>query len=232
MSKYTVIGSGFLATAFRKRLNATWYPTEDTEVILYLGGPTHMDFERNPLYHMQHTGAVVSSLLSYCRDKNIKFVYTSSALVYERDTEFTAMKKAIEKTAGDVLPTSLGLRIFPVYGKGENRTAIAQWIREMKEGNQPVIYGDGTQKRDFINIEDVIDQTLQLIEAGESGVHDIGAGTPTSFNEIVWTINKVLGTSLEPVYVSAPEGYDKVGIYCENPLPTKVSLEEGIKAML
>lgn len=232
--KYCIIGNGFLANAFKKRIeNWSWYPTEDTEVILYMGGPTHINFEKNPEYHMGHIGAIFSSLVNYCIEKNVKLVYTSSALVYENKSEFTELKKSLEDTAFKYLPNSLGLRIFPVYGEGENRTFVAKSIEAMKKGNRPIVYGDGTQKRDFVYTQDVVDQTLRLIEDGKSGVFDIGTGNQTSFNDIVAIINKELGTNIEPIFVEAPEGYDMKGIYCKNPsYPAMFSVEDGIREML
>ena len=60
---------------------------------------------------------------------------------------------------------------------------------------------------------------------------DIGAGKPTSFNEIVGLIKKSLGTKLETKYVPTPMSYSP-GIYCKDPLKTKVSMEEGVKRIL
>ncbi len=232
--KYCIIGNGFLANAFKKRIEDwSWYPTEDTKVLLFLGGPTHMDFEKNVDYHLANSGAEFSTLLNYCIEKNIKFVYTSSALVYETVSEFTQLKLSLEEVAQKYLPSSIGLRIFPVYGEGDQRTAIAKWIDSMKMGNRPIVYGDGTQKRDFINVEDVVTQTLRLVEENSSGIFDIGTGNPTSFNDIIAIINKQLGTNMEPIYVDAPDGYDMKGVYSKNPTyPAIVSLEEGIKQMI
>lgn len=93
-----------------------------------------------------------------------------------------------------------------------------------------MVYGDGTQERDFIYIEDVVDQILHYVKMKKTGIVDIGAGKPTSFNDIINIINEILGTTLEPIYKEAPKGYSK-GIVCKNPLPT-ISLYEGLRNIL
>jgi len=100
----------------------------------------------------------------------------------------------------------------------------------MKNGIRPVIWGDGTQTRDFIYIDDVIDNIMELVEKRATGIYEIGTGINTSFNEIIKTINKVLGTNIEPIYQDKPSDY--IQDTPVKPVPCKVSLEEGIKNII
>ena len=224
MADYCIIGNGLLATALKSKVDYSWYPTKDTKVIFYFGGVKHMDFEKNPDYHTRHINLEFVFLLHYCKENSIKLIYPSSALIYEKDTWFTKQKLNMEKMASEQENT-LGLRIFPVYGEN-SQTVINEWCRAIKSDIQPIIWGDGTQTRDFIYIDDFVNQVLQSVD--KTGIIEIGTGISHSFNEIVATINKVLGKNIKPIYKEAPEGYSK-GIKCEKPLPTKISLEEGIK---
>lgn len=230
MAKYCVIGhQGFLGSALAKRLEEyTPYPTEDTKVIFYMGSVTHIPFEQNPDYHMNRVISDFLYLLPYCKERGIKFVYASSALLYEpeKDIAFSRCKKILEIMAS-CYPNTVGLRIFPVYGPG-GASAISRWCEDIKNDMHPVIYGNGTQKRDFIYIDDVVEQILMVAENSTNLVEDIGTGVAHDFNTIVATINKVLGKNIMPVYYSAPPGYS-AGIVCKNPLPVSTSLEEGIK---
>lgn len=233
MARYCVIGKrGFLGSALSKKLggDVDYFPKKDTKVVFHFDSPVHPIFEENPAYHLNRIISDFLFLLPYCRDNGIFFIYPSSALVYEKDTEFTRYKKLTE-LMGSYYPNTLGLRIFPVYGPGENRTAITQWCNAMQKGERPVVYGDGTQKRDFIYIDDAVEQMIDLMQRRVTGVRDIGAGKPISFNQIVKTINGVLGTKIEPKYIPAPVDYSK-GIVCKDPLLTKYSLEYGIKRIL
>jgi UDP-glucose 4-epimerase len=129
------------------------------------------------------------------------------------------MKRAMEVLAS-AYPHTLALRIFPVYGGTEKHSVISKWFEEVKNDKQPTIYGDGTQKRDFIHIDDVVDQILLLESMKVAGVADIGSGNPISFNDILKTINEVLGKDVKPIYLPKPKDYSD-GIFCKNPLPVK-----------
>ena len=230
IGKNGLIGSA-LARAYKSRgYEVKSFPTKDTGILFHFGSTVHPPFEENPDYHMQEILSSFMFLLPYCRDNKIKFVYPSSALVYEKDTMFAKCKKIMEMYAS-CYPDTLGLRIFPVYGPGENRTAISQWCESMKKGVRPVIYGDGTQERDFIYIDDVISQIMDLVELEKTGVHDVGAGNPVAFNAIVEAINKVLGTKIVPEYVPQPQNYSK-GIVCQNPGKIEIGIEEGVRRIL
>lgn len=114
--------------------------------------------------------------------------------------------------------------------KGEYASIVYQWCKQMKNGERPVIWGDGTQTRDFIYIDDVIDNILELVDKKEEGIFEIGTGVNTSLNEVVATINKVLGTNIEPIYIPKPDSYIQ-----DTPVKAvncKVSLEEGIRKII
>ncbi len=105
---------------------------------------------------------------------------------------------------------SIGLRYFSVYGpkekhKGQYANNISQFLWSMIEGKSPVIYGDGTQKRDFTFVDDVVQANILAMQSDvESGIFNAGTGVGTSFNEIVMLLNNLLGTEIKPQYVSNP----------------------------
>lgn len=242
MKKICILGQhGLIGQTLKLRLNAYGYeitsnPTKDIDILFNFASTVHPPFEENPDYHINELIQSSLYLLPFCRDNNIKYVYPSSALVYEKDTQFAKTKKILELMAS-MYPNTLGLRIFPVYGPGENRTVISQWCRSMKRGERPVVYGDGTQERDFIYIDDVVDGILAYAGIGpntigfQAGVRDIGAGDPVSFKSIIDSINKVLNTNLVPEYIEKPFNYSQ-GIVCKNPVPCKFNLVDGITEIL
>ncbi len=235
MSKYAILGRhGFIGNALAKRLgDVSSYPTKDTKVLFHFASHTHPVFDKNPEYEMRQVIQSFTDLLPYCAEHNILFVYPSSALVYEKETQFGRFKKTLESLVACYKTISLGLRIFPTYGPGESHTVISQACARMAKGERPVIYGDGTQQRDFIHIDDVVSQIISLIDSPRwsSRVVDIGAGRPISFNEIVSIINDALGTNLEPQYVPIPESYC-AGTVCPSPLPAMVTMEHGVQQIL
>lgn len=235
MSKYCVLGRhGLIGGALAAKLgDVTSYPTKETKVLFHFASHTHPVFERNPEYEMKQVIQSFLELLPYCEEHGILFVYPSSALVYEKETQFARFKKTLESIAACYKTVSLGLRIFPTYGPTEKITVVSQWCRAMAAGQRPVLFGDGSQQRDFIHIDDVVEQILSLIDSPvwSSRVVDIGSGSPISFKRIIELINIQLGADLQPQCVPAPANYS-AGIVCPNPLPTKVSMELGIRRIL
>lgn len=106
--------------------------------------------------------------------------------------------------------SSIGLRYFSVYGpkelhKGQYANNISQFLWDMMEGKSPLIYGDGTQRRDFTFVHDVVSANLLAMTSNiDFGIFNVGTGIGTSFNELVALINKILCTSIEPKYIENP----------------------------
>jgi UDP-glucose 4-epimerase len=101
--------------------------------------------------------------------------------------------------------STVGLRYFNVFGprqdpKGEYAAVIPKFIDLMLNGEQPVIFGDGEQTRDFVCIDDVVQANLKAAEGNCTGIFNIARGTRTTINELALTVADLLETDLEPVY--------------------------------
>jgi UDP-glucose 4-epimerase len=105
---------------------------------------------------------------------------------------------------------SAGMRFFSVYGprekaKGKYANIVSQFLWAMREDRPPVIYGDGSQTRDFVHVSDVVRACLLAWEADiECEVINVGTGKATTFNQVVEMINELLGKSIRPVYLENP----------------------------
>jgi len=106
---------------------------------------------------------------------------------------------------------SVGLRYFSVYGfhekhKGKFANNISQFLWSMTNGESPIIYGDGTQTRDFTFVDDVVQANILALQSEEIefGIYNVGTGIETSFSRIVDIINQRLGTDLRATYVDNP----------------------------
>ena len=71
----------------------------------------------------------------------------------------------------------------------------------MADGQRPVIYGDGEQSRDFVHVDDVVAANLAAATTDCDGeIFNVAGGDRITINELVETINTVLGTDLQPTY--------------------------------
>lgn len=127
-----------------------------------------------------------------------------------------------------------GLRFFSVYQgyggaeahKGEYANVIAQFADDIAAGQQPTLYGDGTQTRDFTHVTDIV-RGIELTADHElTGVYNLGTGENYSFNTVVEMINDELDTNVEPEYVENPIPEDVyVSDTCAD--PTKIAEATG-----
>lgn len=166
------------------------------------------------------------NLLIAARDAGVRrFVYSASSSAYG-DTP--VMPKAVEMCPVPLSPyavsklaaehycavwshvyglQTISLRYFNVFGPrqdphGPYAAVIPAFVSRMLHGQAPVIFGDGEQSRDFCFIENVVQANLLAAEVGEirGEVVNVACGERTTLNEIVADLNKLLGTSLPPVY--------------------------------
>lgn len=157
-----------------------------------------------------------------------RFVYASTSSIYgdlpvpwredmvirAPPNLYAASKLAFEQlaqtytTRGDL--DTVGLRYFSIYGpgeesKGQYANMISQFLWALQKGEQPMIYGDGNQTRDFIHVDDVVRANLLAAETSSvGGVFNVGTGRETSLNILVKTLSKLLNNKIRPRYVPNP----------------------------
>lgn len=92
------------------------------------------------------------------------------------------------------------LRFSNVYGPRSYRkgSAVAHFFKQALDGKPIVVYGDGSQIRDFVYVIDLCKGILQAIDADVSGVFQLGCGEPTTINELLAEMKKVVGEARWP----------------------------------
>lgn len=95
------------------------------------------------------------------------------------------------------------LRFFNVYGDRQALSnpytgVAAIFASRLLNGHRPIVFEDGMQSRDFINVADVARACLLALEKSPGGSFNIGTGRSTPVIEIARILNRVLGTGLEP----------------------------------
>jgi UDP-glucose 4-epimerase len=103
----------------------------------------------------------------------------------------------------------VSLRYGNVYGprqdpKGE-AGVVAIFMKRLREGEAPRIFGNGTQTRDYVYVGDVVAASLAAAEHA-GGVLNVGTGAETSVLELYERIQRVAGVEREPEFAEARPG--------------------------
>ena len=184
------------------------------------------------------------------------FIYPSTASLYSSNPQgkgnvlnpfniYAAVKFTEEQIAKHYNGNTktLGLRIFMAYGPGEESkgaraSPISLFLYNILNGESPLIFGDGSQTRDPIFIDDLVDILANILYKPDiSGVRDICTGELISFNDMVSIINRVASTNIAPKYVSRPkiyiEGTTGDSSFAKEMLGKEfTSIDEGIRSMI
>ena len=161
------------------------------------------------------------------KEFDLKVVYASSSSVYgnpkknpinensERnpinpygktklDDEFLAEKYSKDNVS------IIGLRYFNVYGKdqtGSYAGVITKFLNRLNEKKSPIIFGTGSQIRDFIFVEDVAIANIVAMQNNvKNGFFNIGTGITTSIEQLAKIMINLSGLKLEIQYENALDG--------------------------
>lgn len=108
---------------------------------------------------------------------------------------------------------NVSVRFFNVFGPRQDPSSqysgvLSRFLLAVQNGEQPVIYGDGEQSRDFTYIENIVDEVLRACEAkGASGmVFNGGTGGRITLNEVIEVLEKVTGKKVAAKYEAPRTG--------------------------
>lgn len=184
-------------------------------------------------YMMRNNYEYSKHLLHYCMEKEVPFLYASSAAVYGASTVFREDDMGQQplnvygysKWQFDryVLPflkiarsQIVGFRYFNVYGpheqhKGSMASVAFHLMNQLQDNNEVRLfegchgYADGEQCRDFVCVDDVVKVNLWFWKnTGQSGIYNVGTGKARSFNAVAKTLIHLHGSG-ELHYIPFPE---------------------------
>lgn len=234
----------------------------DVDLIFHLGIPSSSPMYKRDPYLVGKAINDAIAILEYAKKHNCKIVYASTSSLYNGNPTpyredmpiyvtdyYTECRYAIERLSKlynllfDV--KSVGLRLFSVYGpkekyKGQYANIVSQFLWSIQCDEPPVIFGDGTQTRDFIYVKDVVEAFMLAAEKDfDCEIFNVGTGVAHSFNEVVDLINRSLGKNVKPIYRPNPiKNYvyhtlaDTTKAEKVLGFKAKVTLEEGIKRLI
>ncbi len=102
------------------------------------------------------------------------------------------------------------MRLANVYGPRQDPAGeagvITIFCSRARSGQAPVIYGDGTQTRDYVYVGDVVRSFLAAADTGRPGTWNVGTGTEVSVLDLVGIIASVAGHPVTPEFAAARPG--------------------------
>lgn len=210
-----------------------WSLLQGVDVVYHLAArvsvPASILYPRE--YNDVNVGGTVS-LLEACRDVNVKRVILgSSATVYgdesvqpvnESMPTRPAVPYAVSKLAAEHYLFNLGqlcgfetvaLRIFNAYGPGQplppaHAPVIPQFVHQIAGSGSVVIFGDGSQTRDFVYIDDVVEALISAAQVTgvDRQIINVGSGSEISLNQLVEQIALIVGTKANLLYNRTASG--------------------------
>tara|TARA_B100000029_G_C17540318_1_gene946427 strand:- start:711 stop:1613 length:903 start_codon:yes stop_codon:yes gene_type:complete len=103
-----------------------------------------------------------------------------------------------------------GLRYFNIFGRGqtpEYAGVITKFLERIKNEQSPIIFGDGSQIRDFIYVGDIVKANLAIMEKNVSDIFfNIGTGNTISILELAKMMLQISGLNKEPEFKEKLEG--------------------------
>ncbi|WP_440952842.1 NAD-dependent epimerase/dehydratase family protein [Methanococcoides sp. FTZ1] len=178
---------------------------------------------QEPLFDAQNNVLGTINLLEAARDADLeRFVYFSSAAVYgnpvavpinEQQQQDPLSPYGASKLAGEKyclmynraygLPTTC-IRPFNIYSPRQDPSnpysgVISKFMVRVRNGQNPLVFGDGEQTRDFISVHDIVDMVELVIDRKEAvgEVFNAATGRSTTINELAEIIIDLFGKDVE-----------------------------------
>jgi nucleoside-diphosphate-sugar epimerase len=203
----------------------------------------------------------VNVFLAAKQAKVRKVIYAESSAIYEGSKKlptpeedehpqsFYASSKLATKYFADAFERYHGikttaLRYFNVYGPRQDyrRTippVFSAFIIKLLKGEQPVIYGNGSKRRDFIHVDDINDFHILCINDDRTNgqVYNLGTGKNVSVKEIYDAVAKLIGTNIQPDFKPDQQGEAQENLADISKASAlgwkpKTSLEEGLRGSI
>ena len=156
------------------------------------------------------------------------------------ETFYAASKLAMEAYAAAVLQGKLPLaiiRLSHVYGPRDPHPKVLQaFIKNINQGKPPVIYGDGSDLRDFIHVHDVVKVIAKIALLKKEGLLVTATGKSYSLRDIAKRLIELTGHDMAPIYLERRHArrdyvFDISKLQRELNFCSPISLMDGLKEL-
>ena len=167
------------------------------------------------------------NIFKIAQKNNFKVVYASSSSVYGHQNVVPILEDFEKRPINPYGKTKLddenlaekyakydvkiiGLRYFNIFGKGqtlEYAGVITKFLDRIRDKKPPIIFGTGSQIRDFIHVEDIANANYLAMDSDVSNLHvNVGTGNSISILELAKIMIDISNLDLEPIMEKALEG--------------------------
>jgi len=98
--------------------------------------------------------------------------------------------------------STCALRFSNIYGPRSfhKGSVVAHFYKQILDGEKLVVYGDGSQTRDYLFVSDLVQAIWIAAQSPAQGAFQLGSGKPTTLNELLDVMRTVTGLDLDVVY--------------------------------
>ena len=181
--------------------------------------------KRDEYYDVNVKGT--ENILKLAKKNNFKVVYASSSSVYGNPEQIPIKESDAKNPINPYAETKLkkeelaikysemgvkviGLRYFNVFGKGQSKEyagVLKLFLERIRDKLPPKVNGNGTQFRDFVYVEDVVNANILSMDSEIShGFFNVGTNSSITILDLAKIIIKSSGLHIEPVFGPALKG--------------------------
>jgi UDP-glucose 4-epimerase len=98
--------------------------------------------------------------------------------------------------------STCALRFSNIYGPRSfhKGSVVAHFFKQILDGEKLVVYGDGSQTRDYLFVSDLVQAIWIAAQSSAQGAFQLGSGKPTTLNQLLDVMRTVTGLDLDVVY--------------------------------
>ena len=235
----------------------------ESDAIIHLAGlagvrPSFADPARYAAVNVEGTANLLDAAQ---RAGHGLFVFASSSSVYGNATPLPALEDApaivpespyaASKRAAELVASAMlrktprmrcaALRFFTVYGPRQRpEMAITTFLRAILAGKPITVFGDGSMRRDFTHVEDIVRGILATADRAPEGfrAYNLGSGAPITLTDLVTSMSKATERTCQVLHSDVPLGdvdatfADISRAKAELDWAPRIRLEEGLATVV
>lgn len=189
------------------------------DTVVHLAADTRvMDSISNPVLNFETNVVGSFTLLSAMRKAGVQRIVNASTggailgevpppvdenMAPHPTSPYGASKLAVEgylsAFSGAYGMAATSLRFSNVYGlySYHKGSVVAHFLKNILLGQPLVVYGDGSQTRDYVFSQDLVRGIISAIQSDVSGVYQLGTGKATSLNELIDIMRTIVGSQYD-----------------------------------